>query len=121
VGFCTPPPEQIAAALACELIRETRPEPLSALAQLAAVARLALDTSLHRRPGLRWTAARDAEHAVLKLLDKTVTFPANCEGALKIALSGNTFTPRELPGLESVEQLVLTRRLLHEGVVVPIA
>jgi hypothetical protein len=117
----TVPAEHIATALADDLIGSTRPEPLSPLAQLSAVERLDADTSLERRPGLRWRMGRDAAEVALTLLDKTVRLPANCEAALKIAFSGSTFTPRELPGLEPGEQLVLARRLLREGVLIPSA
>jgi hypothetical protein len=38
---------------------------------------------------------------------------------LKVVLTGERFTPTELPGLDADEQLVLARRLLREGVLVP--
>jgi hypothetical protein len=43
------------------------------------------------------------------------------EAALKAILSGDAFAPAELPGLDASERLVVARRLLREGVLVPAA
>ena len=40
-------------------------------------------------------------------------------GRLDVMLGGEDFVPSELPGLEADEQLVLARRLLREGLIVP--
>ena len=115
----TVPAEQIAAAMADELISATRPEPLGPLAQLAAADEVDPTVRLRLRPGLRWRTSRDDAHIALKLIDKTVTLPLDCAPALKIALSGEVFAPSELSDLTADEQLVLARRLLREGVLVP--
>ena len=115
----TVPAEQIAAAMADELISATRPEPLGPLAQLAAAEEVDPTVRLRLRPGLRWRTSRDDAHIALKLIDKTVTLPLDCAPALKIALSGEVFAPSELSDLTADEQLVLARRLLREGVLVP--
>ena len=39
--------------------------------------------------------------------------------AVTLILGGATFVPSDLPGLDDQEQLVLARRLLRDGVVVP--
>jgi hypothetical protein len=46
--------------------------------------------------------------------------PLGAESALKAVLTGEAFTPRELPGLDPAEQLDVVRRLIREGVVVPV-
>lgn len=102
-----------------ELIRSTRPEPIGALAQLVAADSLDGSTRLRLRAAVRWRQVRDADVVRIVLLDKTIALPASCEPALKAVFAGEVLTPRELPGLDADEQLVLFRRLLREGIVVP--
>jgi len=56
---------------------------------------------------------------VLDLIDSTVTWPDQTHAALLVALSGKAFAPDGLPNLDPDEQLVIARRLLREGIVVP--
>ncbi len=51
-------------------------------------------------------------------IDRTLTLPLAAAPALKTALSGEVFTPAELPGLDADEQLTVARRLLREGLLV---
>jgi bifunctional lysine-specific demethylase and histidyl-hydroxylase NO66 len=113
------PAEEIAARFAAGLMDDTRPEPIAPLAQLIAVDRLDPSTRLVLRAGVRWRVRRNETSIMIRLLDKTVTMPIACEPAIKTALAGQVFTPAELAGLDADEQLVLARRLLREGVVVP--
>ena len=50
-----------------------------------------------------------------------MNWPAQTEAALRQAFSGSEFSAGELPGLDADEQLVVARRLLREGLVVPVA
>ena len=67
------------------------------------------------RPALR----RTADRLSLDVIDGTVSWSLDVEQALRRSLSGNTFRPFELDNLDPDEQLVLARRLLREGIVVP--
>jgi hypothetical protein len=111
--------EDVAATIAADLTDRTRPEPLGPLASLAAAASLEETTPLVLRGGLRVRLVRSRDELRLRLIDKVVALPISADAALKTILSGAPFTPRELPGLDADEQLVVTRRLLREGVLVP--
>ena len=118
------PTARIAEKLDLNLMQRTRPEPIGPLIQLAAADALASDTPLRRRRALRLRLVRDTDGdgaAQVKLvqLDRTITLPARMGDALALIVSADAFTPAELPGLDSEDQLVLARRLLSEGVVVP--
>jgi hypothetical protein len=121
----------VAERIGTVLRRETRPEPLAPLAQLALAAKLGPHTALRLRAGLRIrvtavtavTAADGADGADgrvrLVLLGRTIDLPAAADAAVKTVLSGAVFTPAELPGLDTEEQLTVARRLLREGVLLP--
>jgi bifunctional lysine-specific demethylase and histidyl-hydroxylase NO66 len=111
--------DAVAMKIGATLAENTRPEPIGPLAQGAAAATLTGLTPLRVRSGLRYALSTDAEHAVLRVLDKTVTMSATADTALKTVLSGGRFTPHELPALDPDEQLALARQLLREGIVVP--
>ena len=67
---------------------------------------------------LRLDASGDATLRIV-LLDRTVELPAGTADAVKVAVGGPAFTVGDLPGLEPDEQVVLTKRLVREGVLVP--
>jgi hypothetical protein len=110
--------DDIARDVAERLTGQTRPEPLAPLAQLAAAEALQTDTPLRLRGALRYRTAEADDRIEIVLLDRTLSLPLTAAAALKTALSGDGFTPGELPGLDAEEQLVLARRLLREGVLV---
>jgi hypothetical protein len=112
-------PDDVADRITADLVRQTRPAPVGPLAQLAAVSSVTATTALRMRPGLRCGVARDSAGVRLRLLDKAVSVPSGAEAAIKTILSGEPFTPTELPGLDAGEQLALARLLLREAVVVP--
>ena len=58
---------------------------------------------------------------VLELPDRRVTFPDAAGAALGALLGGGTHVVGELPDMPETDQVVLVRRLLREGVVVPAA
>jgi ribosomal protein L16 Arg81 hydroxylase len=104
-----------------ELVRQTRPEPIGPLAQLAAADAVEAATVLRLRPGLRCTVVRDSDSdgLRLRLIDKAVRLSSSADAALKTILGGEPFTPAELPGLDGAEQLALVQTLLRDSVVVP--
>ena len=106
------------------LMQRTRPQAIGPLAQLAAADALTSDTPLRRRGALRlrFVAGNPAdghERCRIVLLDRTIDLPASTSAAVQVLVDGRTFTPADLPGLDPEDQLVLTRRLLREGVLVP--
>ena len=109
----------LAARMGAGLAESTRPEPISPLAQSAAVAALQPDTVLRARAGLRYTTAEGNGQLVLSYLDRTLSLPVAANDAVLYALSTECFTPADLPGLDADEQLVLARRLLREALAVP--
>jgi hypothetical protein len=112
--------DAVAERVAADLTRQTRPAPIGPLAQLAAADSLRMDTSLRMRAGLRVRLDRGESELRLRLPDRTVTLSLGAESALKAVLTGEEFTPRELPGLDAAEQLDVARRLVREGMVVPV-
>jgi lysine-specific demethylase/histidyl-hydroxylase NO66 len=109
--------DRAAGVLGADLRSATRPAPLEPLAQLAFAAELQPDARLQRRPGLRFMVSGDGRS--ITALDKTVTLPPSLADAATVLLDGDVHTPAELAGLEESEQLVLARRLLREGLLVP--
>ncbi len=97
---------------------ETRPAPLPPLAQLNVLRSVDGSTALRLRPGARpfWRTAGD--RTVVEVMDTSISWPLEVAPALREALSGNPFSPGQLPGLEPDEQLVMARRLIREGLVV---
>ena len=62
-----------------------------------------------------------AHPLVLELPDRRITLPEATRPALETLLGGGTHVVGSLPGLDEADQLVLVRRLLREGVVIPAA
>jgi len=111
---------ELAAGVGRLLMRQTRPEPVGPLAQLAAMDSLATTTSLRLRTGVRVELVAGADELALRLLDRTIELPATADRAVKTVLAGAPFVPAELPGLDADAQLELARRLLRAGVIVPV-
>ncbi|MFD7153524.1 cupin domain-containing protein [Kribbella sp. NPDC059898] len=108
-------------ALAERLRRRTwssnRPAPLAPLAHAAAIASLAVGTTVRLRAGLRCRLV-PGDPLVLQLPDRTITFPPSTKAAVEQLISGADCKVGELPGLDDSDQLVLVRRLLTEAVLV---
>ena len=103
-----------------DLMARTRPEPIGPLAQLSAADGVDPSTRLRRRLGLRLRTSEGPDGVTITMLDRTVTLPLDCADAVKRALQADSFTVAELPGLGDPDRLVLVRRLLREGVLVPL-
>jgi hypothetical protein len=115
------PASAVAERVGRDLMQRTRPVPVGPLAQLAAADGLAGSTPLQLRPALRVRLDTGVDGMRLVLLDRTISLPDSAGDAVKLVLAGTPFRPAELPGLDPAEQLVLARRLVREGVVVPAA
>jgi len=113
-------PAEIAERLRARDWPSTRPEPVSPLAQLDFAAGLGPDDQLRVREGLRWQLTEDGpDHVVLRLVGRTMRFPATCASSLRIALGGELVRVGDLPLEDDADRLVLARRLLNEALVVP--
>ncbi|GAB3146350.1 hypothetical protein GCM10027290_27920 [Micromonospora sonneratiae] len=102
--------------------RAFRPAPIRPLAQAAAIADLDTGSRLALRNGLRWrlVPAGSGDRITLLLFDRTVTFPGQCEPALRALLTADVIRVGDLPGLDDdADRIVLARRLLREAVAVP--
>jgi hypothetical protein len=111
--------EQVARHVGTFLMRQTRPEPLGPLAQLAAADHITGATLLRLRAGLRLRVDDGDTGIRLQLVDRAVDLPIGARGAIKVILAGAPFSPAELVGLDSDGQIALAQRLTREGVVVP--
>lgn len=114
------PAEQVQQRVRRRLERAVPPEPVRLLAQAAAARDLTATTPVRPREGLRPELADDGDTVVLSLPDRTVRLPAVAGPALRQLLDGPC-TAADLAGLDEPGALVLVRRMLREGVVVPAA
>jgi len=96
-----------------------RPAPLAPLRQLAALGELDGRTELQLRPGLRPLVWLGADRLSMEVNGGTISWPAQTGAAIELALSGKVFRPKDCADLDPEEQLVVARRLLREGIVVP--
>jgi hypothetical protein len=116
----TADPSAVAARLRERSWPSSRPAPLAPLAQLDFVERLAPDSRIAVREGLRWQLVEDGtEHVVLRLVGRTLRFPAFCAPAVRMALGGGMLRVGDLPLDDDADRLVLARRLLTEALAVP--
>ncbi|PWU44446.1 cupin [Micromonospora globispora] len=114
-------PAAVAARLRNRAWPAARPAPIRPLAQAAALTSLTADSRVALRAGLRWQLVRAGDGRVaLRVFDRTITLPAQCEPALRAVLTGEITRIGDLPGLDDdADRLVLTRRLLKEAVLTP--
>ncbi|MBM2619956.1 cupin-like domain-containing protein [Actinoplanes sp. LDG1-06] len=113
-------PAEVATRLRARDWPSARPEPVSPLAQLDFAAGLGPDDHIRAREGLRWRLADDGpEHVVLRLVGRTLRFPASCAPALRIAFGPEPVRVGDLPLDDDADRLVLARRLLNEALIVP--
>ena len=114
------PVEAIARGVRRKVWDGGRPEPLRPVAGAAFADGLAPGDAVRVRIGLRCRLTA-AHPMVLELPDRRITLPEATRPALKTLLGGGTHVVGSLPGLDEADQLVLVRRLLREGVVIPAA
>lgn len=114
-------PAAVAARLRNRAWPAARPAPIRPLAQAAALTSLDADSRVALRAGLRWQLAPAGDGKVaLRLFDRTITLPAQCEPALRALLTGEVTRIGDLPALDDdADRVVLARRLLKEAVLTP--
>ena len=110
--------EDAAVRLARRYAERTRPVAVRPLASLEA-AEHAATTKVRWRHGLVATVSRPGGRLVLRMPDRTMSFPDECADAVAAIHSGHVVDAGSLPGLDSADGEVLIRRLLREGVLVP--
>jgi Cupin superfamily protein len=109
--------EGAAARLSWRYVEKTRPAAVRPLASLSADA---ATTAVQWRHGLVGTIDECGERIVLRLPDRTVTFPQSCGDAVRALHQGLVVDAASMPGLDRADAAVLIRRLLREAVVVPV-
>jgi hypothetical protein len=115
----TADPAAVAARLRDRDWPASRPAPIGPLAQLDFAERLTVGDRIAVRDGLRWQLIEDGpEHVVLRLVGRTLTFPAYCAPAVRMALGGGVLRVGDLPLDDDEDRLVLARRLLREAALV---
>ena len=100
---------------------QTRPEPISPLAQAAVARDVRDDTEIRVRGGLRHRLRSAADGLVLETPDRTVRLPLSTEDAVRALLGGETLPAGGLPGLDAADGRVLAARLLREAIAVPVS
>jgi len=111
------PSQDLARLVAGRRERATPPEPVAPLAQDRAARALTPATPVRPRRGLTWRFSEDGDRTVLTVGGTTLGVPSAVGDALRRALAGPT-TPGTL-GLDEADGLVLVRRLLREGLLLP--
>jgi ribosomal protein L16 Arg81 hydroxylase len=107
------------ARLSRRFVERTRPAAVRPLASVAA-ADHAERTSVQWRHGLIADVELACDRVVLRLPDRTMTFPESCADALRALHHGLLADAGSLPGLDRADGTVLISRLLREAVVVPV-
>ncbi|SNS97777.1 cupin domain-containing protein [Rhodococcoides kyotonense] len=97
----------------------TRPEPVGPLRTVSFMNALDEDSAVVWRQGLTASISRSENKIHLGLRDKTVSLPDECADAIAQLQSGKPCRVSELVGLDSNSAIVVARRLLREGVLVP--
>lgn len=120
------PPEQVRERLDARLAQAAPPEPVRLLAQAAAVRGVDLQTWVRPRRGLPVRLEEGGGAMAVVLPDRRITVPVVASRALRALLAGpctpgrlTAAQPVDGPGLDAEGALVLVRRLLREGALVP--
>ena len=112
--------EDVARRVRTRVWSGARPEPVRPVAGTAFAQGLAVGDTVRLRRGLRFRLVEaDREHVVLELPGRQLTLPAETAAALRLLLGGAPCSVGRLPGMDAADQLVLVRRLLREGILVP--
>ena len=108
----------VAADLGGRLTRMTRPEPIRPLATVDALAALAPGDVVRWRHGLRAAVDTFGTGVAIRLSGRTIRLPAEAAEAVRVLATARAADAGALDGLDEHDSLVVTRRLLREGVLV---
>ncbi|MDQ3577598.1 MAG: cupin domain-containing protein, partial [Actinomycetota bacterium] len=112
-------PEDAARAVRDRVWSGTRPRPLGPLAQAAAVGSVATGMTVRLRDGLRHRSRVEGDRVVIDIPGDRLSLPSFTADAVSALLTGEPCVVGRLPGLDVTDQTVLVRRLLREGILVP--
>ncbi|MHA6781076.1 cupin domain-containing protein [Pseudonocardia saturnea] len=113
------PAAEVARRVRTRVWNGTRPEPVRPIAGTAFADGLAVGDAVRLRIGLGHRVVARGDRVALQLADREIALPAATEPALRAVLDGDPWTVGNLPGMDEPDQIVLVRRLLREGVLVP--
>ncbi|MGB6183090.1 MAG: cupin domain-containing protein [Rhodococcus sp. (in: high G+C Gram-positive bacteria)] len=97
----------------------TRPRPVRPLATVQAMADLSASSVVSWRAGLPATVDESGDTVSISTRDKTVRLPVVCAAAIHRLHAGKPCSVGDLDGLDVDDGVVVVRRLLREGLVVP--
>jgi hypothetical protein len=111
----------VSASLASRFASATRPEPVSPLATVDVITTLDQSSAVRWRGSLHATVDRSADGTSVRIRTsaKTVALPAEAEAAVRRLHEGGPATVGDLPSLDADSAVVVVRRLLREGILVP--
>ena len=108
-----------AALLSSRFDAATRAEPLAPLVTLDTVAALDATTRVRWRGSQRVRITTVEDRVRLIARTKTLSLPLEAEAAVRRLATGDPISVGDLPGLDVESAIVVVRRLLREGFVVP--
>lgn len=113
--------ETVSKRLTSRFASATRPEPVAPLATVDFIAALGESSRVRWRGSLHAAVdlSDDGESVRIRTSTKTVALPAEAEAAVRRLHEGGDIALGELPGLDAASAVVVVRRLLREGVLVP--
>ena len=118
-ALCRVPAADVARHVRARVWNGSRPEPVRPVAGAAFADGLAEGDVVRLRIGLPHRLRPQGDRVVVELADREIGLPAATAPALSALLGGDPCAVGSLPGMDSADQLVLVRRLLREGVLVP--
>ena len=111
--------DAVAATVGTRFRRSTRPEPVRPLHTVEVAAALTGADTVRWREGLPTDVRTEGTRVAVVLPSGTVRLPAVCSEALHALTDGDVHRVGALPGLDEDDAVVVVRRLLREGVLVP--
>jgi ribosomal protein L16 Arg81 hydroxylase len=112
-------PARTASAVRRSFERMTRPEPVAPLATVEAANDLSPKAVVRLRAGMTARVTVDADGVHLAAAGQGLRLPAATEAAVRALAGGESLWAGALPELDEADSLVVTRRLLRCGMLVP--
>ncbi|MEA9986363.1 MULTISPECIES: cupin domain-containing protein [Subtercola] len=109
----------VGADLSHRLSGASRPEPVSPLATVDFIGTLNEASTVRWRGSLRAAITTGPESVRIALAGRSVVLPQEAQPAVEMLHAGQAVAVGELPGLDPASAIVVVRRLLREGIVVP--
>jgi len=102
-----------------DFVTSRRPPLYGCLQELEGAPQLSIESTVGCRPDLVFLVREEDERLVVLFGSTEIIFPSSAREAVIFALSGTPFVVGDLPGeLDDAGKVVLTRRLLREGLLV---